>query len=181
MVFKILDARQSEIHVQFTRNISFTLCKNFRKLFRKLKRFQILLWAWSRGNRRAFLTYFCRSPCHRRIVKSLAFASRNCSVTPEVEGHSSAESTNFTLFVTHRNVSRGYLLRLQTLYNFTHKLSRLSRCRERFSWKYRWVKILKNMLNASSENLSTTIRWWGFVDNFCGYSSGVDSVCLTAG
>ena len=109
MVFKILDARQSEIHIQFTRNISFTLCKNFRKLFRKLKRFQILLWAWSRGNRRAFLTYFCRSPCHRRIVKSLAFVSRNYSVTPEVEGHSSAESTNFTLFVTQRNIFGGYL------------------------------------------------------------------------
>ena len=113
-VFKILDAWQ------------------IRKLFRKLKRFQILLWAWSRGNRRAFLTYLCRSPCHRWIVKSLAFASRNCSVTPEVEGH----STNFTLFVTQRIYSGGYLLRLQTLYNFTYKLSRLSRCRERFLWKY---------------------------------------------
>ena len=42
-------------------------------------------------------------------MKSLAFASRNCSVTPEVEGHSSAESTNFTLFVTQRNISGGYL------------------------------------------------------------------------
>ena len=135
-VFKILDARQSEIHHQFTRNISLNLCKNIRKLFKRLKRFQILLWAWSRGNRRAFLTYFCRSPCHRRIVKSLAFASRNCSVTPEVEGHSSAESTNFTLFISQRNVSGGYLLRLQTLYNFTSKSSRLSRCQERFSWKY---------------------------------------------
>ena len=109
------------------------------------------------------------------------FVSRNCSITPEVEGHFSAELTNFMLFVTHRNISGGYLLRLQTLYNFAYKSSRLSRCRERFSWKYRWVKILKNMLNASSDNLSTTIRWWGFVDNFCGYSSGVDSVCLTAG
>ena len=66
-------------------------------------------------------------------MKSVAFASRNCSVTPEVEGHSSAESTNFTLFVTQRNISGGYLLRLQTLYNFTYKSSRLSRCRERFS------------------------------------------------
>ena len=56
-VFKM----QSEIHVQFTRNISLNLCKNIRKLFRKLWRFQILLWAWSRGNGRAFLTYFCRS------------------------------------------------------------------------------------------------------------------------
>ena len=28
---------------------------------------------------------------------------------PEVEGHSSAESTNFTLFVTQRNISGGYL------------------------------------------------------------------------
>ena len=70
------------------------------------------------------------------IFAILAFASCNCSVTPEVEGHSSAESTNFTLFVTQRNISGGYLLRLQTLYNFTYKSSRLSRCRERFSWKY---------------------------------------------
>ena len=94
-VFKKLDTRQLEIHHQFTRNISLNLCKNIRELFKRLKRFQILLWAWSRGNRRAFLTCFCRqSPCHRRIVKSLAFASRNCSVTPEVERHSSAESTN---------------------------------------------------------------------------------------
>ena len=44
-VFKKLDARQSEIDVQFTRNILLNLCKNIRKLFRKLKRFQILLWA----------------------------------------------------------------------------------------------------------------------------------------
>ena len=63
-------------------------------------------------------------------------------------------------------------------------------------WKpYPWVKI--HMLNASAENLSTTTRnlyleslgiseqtlntlvklWWGFVDNFCGFSSRVDSVC----
>ena len=48
-VFKILDARQSATHHQFTRNISLNLCKNIRKLFRKLKRFQTLLWAWSRG------------------------------------------------------------------------------------------------------------------------------------
>ena len=58
-----------------------------------------------------------------------------------------------------------------------------------------WVKILKNMQNASLENLSTTIRKLyleslgiseqslntlvRFVDNFCGYSSEVtgDSVC----
>ena len=66
------------------------------------------------------------------IFAALAFASRNCSVAPEVEGHSSAESTNFTLFCN----SGGYLLRLQTLYNFTYKSSRLSRCRKRFSWKY---------------------------------------------
>ena len=130
-VFKILDARQSQIHVQFTRNISLNLCKNIRKLFRKLEQFQILLWAWRRGNRRAFWTYFCRPPCHRRIVKSLAFASRSCSVTLEVEGHSFAESTNFMLYVTQRNISGGYLLRLQTLYNFTYKSSRLSRCREK--------------------------------------------------
>ena len=63
-VFKILDARQSEIHHQFTRNISLNFCKNIRNLFKRLKRFQILLWAWSRGNRRAFLTYFCRSPLY---------------------------------------------------------------------------------------------------------------------
>ena len=30
-------------------------------------------------------------------------------VYPEVEGHSSAESTNFTLFLTQRNISRGHL------------------------------------------------------------------------
>ena len=130
-VFKILDARQSQIHVQFTRNISLNLCKNIRKLFRKLEQFQILLWAWRRGNCRAFWTYFCRPPCHRRIVKCLAFASRSCSVTLEVEGHSFAESTNFMLYVTQRNISGGYLLRLQTLYNFTYKSSRLSRCREK--------------------------------------------------
>ena len=63
----------------------------------------------------AFWTYFCRFRCYLRIFKSLAFASRNCSATPEVEGHSSAEST---LFVTQRNISRGYLVRLLTLYNF---------------------------------------------------------------
>ena len=70
-------------------------------------------------------------PGHREKsspVKSVALASRNCSVTPEVEGHSSAKSTNFTLFVTLRNISGGYLVRLQTLFNFTFKLSRLSRC-----------------------------------------------------
>ena len=34
-------------------NISLNLCKNIRKLIRKLKRFQIMLWPWSRGNGRA--------------------------------------------------------------------------------------------------------------------------------
>ena len=40
-----------------SRNTSFTLCKNTRKLFRTLKRFQTLLcllWAETRGNRRAW-------------------------------------------------------------------------------------------------------------------------------
>ena len=43
MVFKTLDARQSEIHVQFTRNTSFTLCKNTRNY---------ILW-------RGFVDNFC--------------------------------------------------------------------------------------------------------------------------
>ena len=38
---------------------------------------------------------------------SVVLASCNCSVTPEVEGHSSAESTNLLLFVTQRSISRG--------------------------------------------------------------------------
>ena len=50
----ILNARQSEIHVHFARNISFNLCNNIRKLFTKIKRFQTLLWAWHRGNCRAW-------------------------------------------------------------------------------------------------------------------------------
>ena len=44
------DVRQWEIHIQFVRTILFNLCKNIRELFRKLKRFQTLLWARSRGN-----------------------------------------------------------------------------------------------------------------------------------
>ena len=66
----------------------------------------------------AFWTYFAVLVAisgDLRIIKSLAFASRNYSATPEVEGHSSAEST---LFVTQRNITRGYLVRLLTLYNF---------------------------------------------------------------
>ena len=59
--------------------------------------------------------------------------------------------------------------------------------------RYPAVKILKNMLNASSYSFLTTIGdlyleslgiseqtlllWWGFVDKFCGYSLRVDSVC----
>ena len=81
------------------------------------------------------------------IFAVLAFASRNncvmqmlerCNTTiivvlhRKLKGTLSAESTNFTLFCN----SGGYLLRLQTLYNFTYKSSRLSRCRKRFSWKY---------------------------------------------
>jgi len=99
-VFKILDARQSEIHVQFIRNASFTLCKSTRKLFRTLKRFQTLLWAESRGN--------CQQMPRKIFVK----------------------------------VQWEFLTAGRPVF-----------------WKpHPWVKIPNNMLNASAENLSTTIR-----------------------
>ena len=116
-VFKILDARQSEIHIQFTRNISLNLCKNIRKLFRKLKRFSWPIFDLMF----AVLLAIAGSWSPYRKLKGSLLPSRQI---------------NFTLFVTQRNISGGYLLRLQTLYNFTYKSSRLSRCRERFSWKY---------------------------------------------
>ena len=46
-VFKILDTRQSEILIEFSRNILFNSPKNSRSLLRNLQRFQTLSWLQS--------------------------------------------------------------------------------------------------------------------------------------
>ena len=62
-VFKILHARQSEIHVQFVGNILFNLCKNIRRLFRKLKQIQTL---------QGLALFFSKSEIYHSIAIPLA-------------------------------------------------------------------------------------------------------------
>ena len=56
-VFKILDTRQSEILIEFSRNIPFNSPKNSRSLLRNLQRFQTLSWLQSWRNCRAWAYY----------------------------------------------------------------------------------------------------------------------------
>ena len=115
------------------------------------------------------------SPWKLRIpgaCTKIDLAARNdCSATPEVEGTLPAESTNLTLFVSQRNISRGYLVDYR-LFIFLHRnrvdsadtekdfrenTVRISDCRA--SSILKTVTVSQDfMLNASSENLSTTIR-----------------------